>query len=552
MPELHRLLKRQWKLYFGQNEPSKELAPFAEAVNRAYCEFDEDRRLLERSLELSSSELLQANADMRVLFESFPDLLFRIGTDGSILDYRAGHGAEPMMPKERLTGRRIQDVFAGSARQEFDQAIRDARERRAIIPIDYSISMKGQNQYYEARFVPSHENQIIVVIRNVTEKRKLEMHLLQSQKLETVGTLAGGIAHDLNNQLTPLVGFISLLIRVLKPEDESYPLLREANQAAQRCADVVRRLLNFSRPSSEEKKSLDCRLVLEDLKKLFQKFLPATIKTEFSYDSRLLPVYGNETELQTVFMNLATNARDVMPNGGILSVQVQNVQLDREVTKKGFAPGAYVLFTVKDSGGGIPPEILSRIFEPFFTTKERGKGTGLGLSMAFNIIKDHKGWIDVTSEAGRGTAFEIYLPGAPLPDSVEIDDGPATPPRGDETILIADDEESIRMLGKSILERLGYRVLLTSDGQETIQVYQDRQREIDAVVLDMTMPKMTGRQTLKKLLEINSKAKVILSSGYTAEGSFAELMQQGAKDFIQKPYTMMVLAQALRKCLDKK
>ncbi len=390
---------------------------------------------------------------------------------------------------------------------------------------------------------------------DIHERKLLEAQLMQSQKMETVGTLAGGIAHDLNNQLTPLSGYIDLLLKDADPADPKRELLEEATQAARRCAEVVQRLMGFSRPSTQKKDWMRLSGILGELNNLFPKFLPKTIATEVKFDADIWPVMGNDTELQTVFMNLAANARDAMPEGGRLAIEAKNTALDADKVRDGYKPGFYVHAAVADSGKGMTPDVVQKIFEPFFTTKKKGQGTGLGLAMVFRVLKDHGGWIDVDSVPGRGTTFNIYLPADPkaVPGgaSPSSDSRAEALPRGTETVLFADDEEPLRNLGKVFLERLGYKPIFAVDGEEAVRIYKEKVPEIGAVIMDMTMPKLTGTQVLKNILEINPKAIVIVASGYTAEGSAKELMELGASDYLAKPYTIHSLSQALRKALDK-
>lgn len=385
------------------------------------------------------------------------------------------------------------------------------------------------------------------------ERKKLEAELQQSQKMETMGTLAGGIAHDLNNQLTPLTGYLDLAIKDTSPSDPRHGLLIEAEQASRRCAEVVQRLMNISRPSNQKKVWMKMDTLLAEIRQLFPKILPSTIRTEMICGIPIWPVLGNDTELQTVLMNMVVNARDAMPDGGKLTIQACNMPMDERKTHPGFKSGNYVFISVSDTGKGIPPEALHKVFEPFFTTKPKGQGTGLGLAMAFRVIKDHGGWIEAQSEAGKGTLMQIYLPADP---SAKIESrssagvGQAMP-GGSETILFADDEEALRNLGRMFLERLGYKVILAEDGAQAVELYKVHHGEVSAVVLDMTMPKLTGRQVLKNILEIDPKAKVLLASGFTAEGTAKELIREGAIDFLAKPYTIFPFSQMLRKVIEK-
>ncbi len=391
---------------------------------------------------------------------------------------------------------------------------------------------------------------VLGVFSDISDRKRIEAKLSQVQKMDTIGTLAAGIAHDLNNQLTPIAGYTDLLIQQLRSDHPSYPLLAEMEQATHRCRDVVQKLMNFSRNSTLERTTVSLAGMLDQLKGLLSKVLPATIHVDVSHDPDLWSVRGNETELHTVFMNLATNARDAMPSGGQLKIKAANVVVSSPAFKNADETGEYVCIKVRDSGSGIAEEIRTKIFEPFFTTKPKGKGVGLGLSMVFKILQEHQGWIDVNSDK-TGTEFNIYLPA----DHQAVRTGPRPAPDtalpiGHETILFADDDEPLRNLGKLFLEKLGYKVLLAQDGEEAVRVYNERHREIDAVVLDMTMPKMTGRQVLEYILGVNPSAKVLLASGYTAEGSAKELIEAGAKDYLAKPYTIAPLSHRLRKMLD--
>src|SRR3989338_5820120 len=403
--------------------------------------------------------------------------------------------------------------------------------------------------------------------REMIERKNAEEQLLQSQKMQTVGTLAGGIAHDLNNQLTPIVGYIDLILSQTDSSSTMHILLTKANQSAKRCADVVQRLMLFTRPSTQKKTRVQIDAILEEVKSLFPNFLSSVITTYVRCQEGIWPVYGNETEIQSVIMNLLTNARDAMSvDGGTLLIEARNVNLglgapESKITtatktglnlKLGQRQGPYVVISVSDSGAGIPSHVLQRIFEPFFTTKEVGQGTGLGLSMVFNIMRDHQGWVDVSTEEGQGSVFQLYFPIHPDAISAENQERNNMPdlPRGSETILFADDEEDLRSMGRLFLEHLGYKVLLAANGEEAVRIYEEQQNNIAAVILDMTMPRLTGRQAVNKILKINPKAKIILCSGYTSEGDPANLLKQGVCDFIPKPYTISPLAISIRKALD--
>lgn len=397
------------------------------------------------------------------------------------------------------------------------------------------------------------------------ELEQSQAKLLQAQKMESLGQLAASVAHDLNNQLTPVRGYLDMILMQMDPKDPNQPLLDEVNQAALRSIDIVQRLVNFSKPSTKKKVVMRAEPLIEEIRKMLPQMVPASIECHVTVEKGLWSICGNETELQTVVVNLIGNARDAMPNGGSLTLRVENAHVGGLTVSHGLLTAPYVAISVVDSGTGMAPEVIQRIFEPFFSTKGRAKGTGLGLSMAFNIIKAHDGWLDVSTEVGKGSAFQVYLP-AIVDASASPTDTSAAPtmakpddlkekardlPKGKGLILFVDDEERIRAMGKIFLESLGYSVMLAKDGSDAVEKYVEHQANIIGVVSDMTMPRMGGRQMLKEILGINPKAVLILASGYTDDGTHDSLVALGAAEFIQKPYTIQLLAKTLHDHLPK-
>ncbi len=429
------------------------------------------------------------------------------------------------------------DMAAGDFQKKIT-ALQRASISGLVIPVLISVLLGIGVYFYRRRLAILEE-----------QRRQLESQLLQSQKMESVGSLAGGIAHDLNNQLTPLSGYLSMLLRQSSEKDANHEMLQQMSHAARRCAEAVQQLMNFSRPSSKTKTVLETSELLTDFKKSFVNFLPSTIQTSMRLEDGLHRIRGIGSEIENVFLNLMTNAKDAMPEGGSLCIEARNTALDSRQAANG-AAGNYVMISFKDSGKGIAEDLQPKIFDPFFTTKKMGHGTGLGLTMVYRIIQGHGGWIRVKSQSGHGSDFQIYLPACMEPKT----ETPASNDRSiasgaGETILFVDDEAPLRNLGKALLERLGYRVILAEDGEEALSVYGARRSEIAAVVLDMTMPKMTGRQAMKKLLETDPRVKVLLVSGFTSEGSAKELIGEGAKEFLAKPYQIAAFSQALKKVL---
>ena len=377
------------------------------------------------------------------------------------------------------------------------------------------------------------------LVREVDERKSIEAKLRQAEKMGAIGQLAGGIAHDLNNGLTPVTGYLDMLLAEESLSEEVKGMLAEAKLSTQRCIEVVQKLMNFSRPTAQARSPLDVGRMLSEFKTLLRPVFPATIQVEIDFPQDIGILHANESDLMTVLMNLAINARYAMSKeGGKFSTRASNV-------------GDKVFLVVSDTGTGMPPEVAARIFEPFFTTKEKGHGTGLGLAMAYNIVKDHGGTIEVSSQPGKGTQFYIYLPrqqrgvGA-VKSAAKQPLSSGDIPKGHGHILFVDDEAPLRTMGKTFLERLGYTVHLAADGEQAVQIYRECHKDVAAVVMDMTMPKLSGLETIKRLLQIDASAKIVVASGYTAEATTQELLNAGAKTFIQKPYTIASLAQALQ------
>ncbi len=387
-------------------------------------------------------------------------------------------------------------------------------------------------------------------LREEEARLKLQEQLYQAQKMESIGTLAGGIAHDFNNILTGVMGFAELALMELGPHHELAEYLRHILSLGARARDLVRRLLLFSCPSTGEREKCDLHGFLGEFTALLRRTLPEHIEIELDLPQEALFIEADPSQLQQVLLNIAINARDAMPTGGRLRIEARLVDVEAPAVPY-VQPGRFVRLTLSDTGSGIPPHILPHIFEPFFTTKEVGKGTGLGLAIAYGIVKAHGGWIDVESEVGRGTRFRLYLPSlAPQPISSELpfEDGEIR--GGHETILLIEDEAVVLELGRQMLQSLGYRVLTARDGHEGVALYAAWHSQINLVLLDVVMPRMSGHEAFHQLRRINPKAKILLITGYSPEHVAAELLAQGALGVVQKPYERRELARVVRQALD--
>ena len=392
----------------------------------------------------------------------------------------------------------------------------------------------------------------VAVKRDITEHLELSKQLQQAQKMEAIGTLAGGIAHDFNNVLQVTLGYSELLLG-----DEDLPPhcrsdLKKINESARRGADLVARLLTFSRKTEINPQPLNLNRRITELRKMLERTIPRMIEIKLSLSERLDTINADPTQIDQVLMNLAVNARDAMPEGGQFLLETSNLRLDEEYAKAHLEarPGKYVLLTVTDNGLGMDKDTLEHIFEPFYTTKAVGEGTGLGLAMVHGIVKQHGGHIWCYSEPGHGTTFRIYFPALVSDEEEEPTKSSPLPRGGSETILLVDDEELIRELGARILTKAGYKVITASNGREALEVYKTRKGEISLVILDLIMPEMGGKQCLQALLTLAPSLKVVIASGFSANGHTRDALASGAKGFVNKPYDLREVQQVVRDVLD--
>ena len=384
---------------------------------------------------------------------------------------------------------------------------------------------------------------------DILEKKKMESHFLRSQRIESIGTLANGIAHDLNNVLLPIMLSIDLLKLSVK-EAKQINILTSIEASAKRGANMVQQVLSFARGVDGERYKLDPKNVVYDILKFIEEAFPKNIELTTQIQENLPGFMGDATQVHQVLLNLCLNARDAMQDGGQLTLTVKTETLpetDPRV-KKDIKSGLYIVFQITDTGTGIPEKELGKIFDPFFTTKELGKGTGLGLSTVMAIVKSHGGYINVTSKLGQGTSFDAYFPAKPLTDIPPVQAQSETGHYGHgQLILLVDDEDSVRFITQQTLQAYGYRVLTAINGTEAIAIYAERQQEIDVVLTDMMMPVMDGAATIQVLKRMNPEVKIIAASGLTSDGTKATSL--GANYYLHKPYTaaniLKVLAQII-------
>jgi two-component system, cell cycle sensor histidine kinase and response regulator CckA len=392
----------------------------------------------------------------------------------------------------------------------------------------------------------------LATLMDIGGRRRLEDQLRQAQKMEAVGMLAGGIAHDFNNLLTIIAGYSQLILNSLDEDDPNRQPAEQIMKAGERAAALTRQLLAFSRSQVLQPKVLDLNKLVTSLNAMLQRLIGEDIDLRLALQPDLGRVNADPGQVEQVLMNLVVNSRDAMPKGGSLAIETSNILLDQPypIRHLTLQPGWYVRLTVKDTGSGMDAATRARLFEPFFTTKGSGKGTGLGLSTVFSIVRKSGGNVDVHSEPGRGTAFQVYLPRIDEPASVEPEDRKTRAAAGTETILLAEDDETVRVLVRETLEREGYKVLDAADPVEARRLAERFQGAIDLLITDVVMPKVSGRELAEALSRQRPAMKILYMSGYTDSAIVNTGVLQKEVAFLQKPFTPAALAGKVREVLE--
>ncbi|MBF0550079.1 MAG: response regulator [Deltaproteobacteria bacterium] len=422
------------------------------------------------------------------------------------------------------------------------------------------IHQDGSERFFESSAQPifdaaGHLIGFTGVDRDVTARLRLESQLQRAQKMEAIGTLAGGIAHDFNNLLQAIQGFSELLLLESSEKDPIYRRLQGIYRAAKRGGILTRQLLAFSRKVEVKLQQLDLNHEIRELRKLLDHTLPKMIGIGLRLADDLWPVEADPAQIEQVLMNLAINAKDAMPDGGDLIIETKNHTITERYGKTHLDvnPGDYVTISVIDTGHGMTKDIQAHIFEPFFTTKESGRGTGLGLAMVYGIVKKHGGHVMCYSEPGHGTTFNIFLPAIPQTAPAVSEEKIQRPiyESGTETILLVDDEDFIRNVGRQVLTKFGYTVFTASDGESALVLYREKGKNIDLVLMDLIMPGMGGRKCLTELLKINPDLKVIMASGFAGPEPANLAIKDGARGFLNKPYETREMLRLIRQVLEQ-
>jgi len=561
------------------NRMTDQMVSSQKNIQDAYDELKQYRKNLEGLVQQRTEELTVANKQLqlelaerrraenalvesekryRVIFETAGNANMIVESDQTISMINKAFEKLSGYSKSDVEGRKKwEDFFAASDYLK----IQRQHARRARV-------METDLEDYEASFIDRSGNtllvymaiseipgtgQVIISLLDMTEIKKLEAQLLQAQKMEAIGQLAGGVAHDFNNILTAIIGFASLLKMNVKKDPQMLTYVEPILSSAEKASQLTQGLLAFSRKQIIEPKHMDINEVIRKLEHLLVRLLGEEVDLNIFTGDEPVTIFADAGQMEQIIINLSTNARDAMPEGGVLSISTETtVVTDVGTTdQQGYErkPGKYAVISVSDNGLGMSKETVNHIFEPFYTTKEVGKGTGLGLSIVYGVIKQHNGYINVYSEPGSGTTFKIYLPLVKAMAEEQPTEMPK-PERGTETILVAEDDDVTRELSRLVLEKFGYKVIEAVDGEDAVEKFGLHHRRIDLVLMDVIMPKINGKAAFDAMRKINPAVKVLFVSGYTADIIHKKGIFESHINFISKPVTPEALARKIREVLD--
>lgn len=546
------------KFFIDYHKKNKQLEFFSAELEKLQDRVTKEirnRKNVEISLGVSRQQF-------KSLSENSPDIIFILAFDGAFFDVNPAWEKILGHAKEDIIGRYFIEFVQKEDAPYFKHLFKQVRDERKILSdITGTLCHKdGTTRIFSFSGTPSIGRDgkvqgMIGLLKDVTQQHKLQYQLQHAQKMEAIGTLAGGVAHDFNNLLQAIHGYADLLIYEDGKDTPGYEEITEIKHIAQRGAELTQQLLTFSRKVKSKLKPVDINMEIDQVKKLLERTIPKMIDIELHLAEDIPVINADPAQIEQVIMNLGVNARDAMPDGGKLMIKTAFVSLSSVFcsTCPGLSPGNYILITVTDTGIGMDVDIQEHIFEPFFTTKKVGKGTGLGLSIIYGIIKNHGGCIFCETAPSKGTSFKIYLPVPDQPTVVEnIDQMSETASsNGTETVMLVDDDPYVRAVGEKMLKRSGYKILTAPNGESALDLYRKKHHEIDLVILDLIMPGMGGKNCLEEIFKIKPLEKVIITTGYSFDNAEKDDIFSKAKGFIDKPYESRDLLQRARHVLDQ-
>ena len=510
---------------------------------------DTKRRASQQAIEESEKKY-------RNIFENIQDVYYEASMDGTILEISPSIEKVLGYKRKELIGKSLYDIYTNP--EERDELLEAILESGKIANFEVHLTDKDGSQYSVElnstlqRDQKGNTVKIIGSMRDISERKRLEAMLRQSQKMEAIGSLAGGIAHEFNNILGTIIGNTELAINDVPESNPARECLEEIQLASLRAKEIVRQLLGFARKSVFQLMPVQISSIVSETLNLIRASIPTTIEIRRNISCKSDTVMADSSQINLVLLNLCANAKNAMQEeGGVLEVNLENTTLDETSAARyeGLGPGNYLKLTVKDSGHGIDPKIIDRIFEPYFTTTSLAEGTGMGLAVVHGIVKNHNGAITVASEPGKGTVFEVLFPLTEAKMAQEAGE-PEALPTGNEKILFVDDETSLVKMAKRMLEMQGYRVEAKSDPIEVLELVRSEPRRFDLVITDMTMPQMTGDKLAKEILNIRPGMPIILCSGYSENIDAEKARALGIRKYIEKPLNMSNFVASIRKVLD--
>ncbi len=465
-------------------------------------------------------------------------------------------------PRGDLLGRSVEDLLPQRVREAHIAHREDYFDKPRVRPMGIGMELAGRRKdgtefpvEVSLSYIETDEGPFaIAFVSDITQRKHLEEQLLHAQKMEAVGRLAGGVAHDFNNMLTIISGYNRMLLTRLSPLDPLRGFAEEVGKAAERAGALTSQLLAFSRRQMMQPRVFDVNDMLGNAEKMLRRLIGEDLDLILDLSPNAGNIKADPGQVEQAIFNLAVNARDAMPDGGKLTIETSATHLDENYSRThvGVKPGDYVMIAVSDTGHGMDADTKSHIFEPFFTTKEQGKGTGLGLATVYGIVKQSGGDVWVYSEPGQGTTFKIYFPRIIEPAAEEAQGAPSAEHRGAETVLLVEDERGVRELVAEMLKQQGYHVLKAADAMEALRISEQHKGAIHVLVTDVIMPQMSGRQLVDRLVPVRRDMKVLYLSGYTENTVVHHGVLESGVDFLGKPFTQEALAKKVREVLDQK